>query len=59
MVQKQLSERMVYPIEGDAVHAIIRELVEGQVEVLQAWLHVAEHVARDALDLIPQEHQVQ
>lgn len=50
---------MVSPVEGDSVQAVIREVVKRQVQVLQAGHHVAEHVARDALNPVPQEHEVQ
>lgn len=38
--------------------AIGAQAVVGQVQELQAWLHVSEHVARDALDAVVVQRQV-
>lgn len=59
MIQKQLSQRMISPIEGNLVYAIIHKFIKWQVQVFQAWFHVTKHKARDALYLVADEHKVQ
>lgn len=38
--------------------AIGTQVVVGQVQELQAWLHVREHIAGDSLDVVVMQRQV-
>lgn len=58
VVQQQLRQGGVKAQEGHAVDAVSTQAVVGQVQELQARLHVQEHIAGDALDVVVVQRQV-
>lgn len=57
VIQQQLGQGGPQAQEGHAMDAVGTQAVVGQVQELQAWLHVREHIARDTLNAVVVQRQ--
>ena len=56
MVQTQLRHGVKAANERLRLNPLSVQLVVGQIEVLQALLHVGEHIPWNPFDLVPDQH---
>lgn len=58
MIKTQLSHRVQSTEERLWFHTVLIQLIEREVEILETRLHVSKHISWNALDPIPNQHQV-
>lgn len=57
VIQQLLCQGGTQDREGHTMDAIGAKPVVGQVQELEAWFHVCEHIARGALSEVVMQHQ--
>ena len=58
VIEQHLRQRVGQPHEGHLVHSVLPQPVVGQMQRLQAGMHVGEDIAWDALNVVVVEGEV-